>query len=374
MSQLPRTKEEILATGTMDPEMAAALKAKPIPPGSQYTIEFLKEINDAALPYHQNRLRKSRPETITETEHHVQLGGEPGPRTSRVLVCRRSDLAGTSPETRKCPLVVLFFGGGHCVGSPEMELPLARRLALEHDAVVVLPSYRLAPEHKFPASITDSWAVLELLAAEARHATPRVVLPPQCDPAGAGFVVGGTSAGANLAGSLAHLARDRGLAPALTGQMLVAGSYMSPKRVPARFWPRYLSRAQNRDAPLLDWELYQLFQVAFAPDEDDPLWAFFDQHHPDDAAATTDPADPSLRHGHLGLPPAYFQICGLDMSRDDGLIYESVLREECGIKTKTDLYNGFAHCWWTNFPEIPASHKREMDTSRGVGWLLGKNE
>ena len=33
--------------------------------------------------------------------------------------------------------------------------------------------------------------------------------------------------------------------------------------------------------------------------------------------------------GHIGLPRAYFEICGLYPVIDEGLVYEKVLREEC---------------------------------------------
>lgn len=36
-------------------------------------------------------------------------------------------------------------------------------------------------------------------------------------------------------------------------------------------------------------------------------------------------------NGHKHLPPTYFQICGIDPLRDEGLIYERELREECGV-------------------------------------------
>lgn len=47
-----------------------------------------------------------------------------------------------------------------------------------------------------------------------------------------------------------------------------------------------------------------MFRSTYAPDMTSPLYGMFN--------------DPS---GHAGLPRAYFQVCGLDPVRDEGLIY-----------------------------------------------------
>lgn len=53
-----------------------------------------------------------------------------------------------------------------------------------------------------------------------------------------------------------------------------------------------------------------------------------------------DPLDPRysvlLAPSHSGLPPAYIQVSGLDPLRDEGILYEKVLRES-GVKTKLDV-------------------------------------
>lgn len=65
-------------------------------------------------------------------------------------------------------------------------------------------------------------------------------------------------------------------------------------------------------------------------------------------------------------------MCGLAIFRDDGLIYEKVLREEAGVETRMDDYQGLPHSWWSMFPEMEARRRRIDDSMRAVGWLLGR--
>jgi acetyl esterase/lipase len=73
--------------------------------------------------------------------------------------------------------------------------------------------------------------------------------------------------------------------------------------------------------------------------------------------------------GHSGLPPTYLQICGMDPLRDDGLIFEQVLRES-GVQTKIDIYPGLPHGFWVIFPQLLSSKKQVADTMVGAAWLL----
>lgn len=87
--------------------------------------------------------------------------------------------------------MLFFHGGGFIMGSPATRDGLCGRLAAT-GLRVISAGYRLAPEHPFPAAHDDAAAALAwALAAREREAWPGPL------------IVGGDSAGANLAASLA---------------------------------------------------------------------------------------------------------------------------------------------------------------------------
>ncbi len=74
--------------------------------------------------------------------------------------------------------------------------------------------------------------------------------------------------------------------------------------------------------------------------------------------------------GHENLPPSFFQICGQDPLRDEALIFERIMREELGIKTKVEMYSGLPHGFHSVMPQLSSSKKFCEDSVKGVEWLL----
>lgn len=175
--------------------------------------------------------------------------------------------------------------------------------------------------------------------------------------------MGGGSAGGNIAAVLAHLARDNKLNPPLTGQYLCVPAitcFMPAEDMPEQYRGEYLS--QPSVTPCVDPVLQvdsrhpRAMMKIVGADVNNPLFVPF--------LYRTRPG------GHEGLPPAYFQVCGLDPLRDEALIYERILKEETRIKTKLNVYPGLGHYFWTNFPLLDASRQFVEDTVKGVQWLL----
>jgi epsilon-lactone hydrolase len=81
--------------------------------------------------------------------------------------------------------VIHFHGGGYCVGSPRLTRAWAAHLSAQAGCRVLVPEYRLAPEHPYPAALQDARAILREACAES--GSGRVVVSG--DSAGGGLAL-----------------------------------------------------------------------------------------------------------------------------------------------------------------------------------------
>jgi acetyl esterase/lipase len=181
-----------------------------------------------------------------------------------------------SPPAEGSPLLMMLHGGGFCLGGLENEELNCRNFAQQLGCVCVNVDYRLAPEHPFPIPVHDCWDALKWVRM---HLIPQILmlLPSfffsitdcldqvatnaaslKADPA-RGFIVGGVSAGGNLAAVVGLLARDGKLSPPLTGLYLCIPVLLSPEAVPEKYKPLFRSYEQNKDAPILPKSAMDLF-------------------------------------------------------------------------------------------------------------------
>lgn len=205
---------------------------------------------------------------------------------------------------------------------------------------------RLAPEHKFPIGVNDCYDALKWAVsnAEVLKADPR-----------RGLIVGGASAGGNIAAVLALLARDHKLKPPITGQYLCVPALLPDTNVSPEDAHLYESRLKNTHDPVLKGGLKPgSIEPIYQPGINSPLWDPY--NHPS---------------GHRGVAKAFFQVGGLDPLRDEAVMYDRKLRE-AGVLTRFELYAGYGHMFWTNYPELEESSRFVEDTLRGVRWLLEK--
>ncbi|KAK1817225.1 hypothetical protein LTR12_008415 [Friedmanniomyces endolithicus] len=245
---------------------------------------------------------------VKESDHQVEM------RDGHKITCRTYHPE--SPSSGGSPLFVMYHGGGWCIGGLENEELLCRLMTSKLGMTCVNVDYRLAPEHKFP----------------------------------------GTSAGGNMGAAIAHMWRDAGDKPALTGCHLMIPAICYGAYLPEKYRAECKSFEQNKNAPILSAKACDLFTDNYIPkmeDRKNPLFS------------------PLLvPTGQKGLPASYFQICGMDPLRDEALVYERILREDEGIRTKVDMYPGVPHGFWSIAPKLKVSEKFVQDSVKGAEWLL----
>ncbi|KAJ4190476.1 hypothetical protein NW767_011302 [Fusarium falciforme] len=169
-----------------------------------------------------------------------------------------------------------------------------------------------------------------------------------------GFFIGGTSAGANLAAVAVQQWVTQKLSPPILGVWLNIPMIFDAAIVPEEHKALWFSRKQNVDAMVINAKSREYVYRVYRPDIRSPDFSPFNSPNP-----------------HTGLPPVYIQVCGQDPLRDDGLVYERVLREH-GVKTRLDAYPGVPHGAANLFPTLTSSKKHQVDVLQGFSWLFGK--
>ena len=217
---------------------------------------------------------------------------------------------GTEPDM-PLPALLFFHSGGWVSGDLETHDIACRSIANAARCVVVAVDYALAPESPFPAAVEDS------IAAYARVAEGDL---PGIDPAR--IVVGGDSAGANIAAVLALVLRDAGESQPC-GQILLYPATTFAEQTPSRM---AFENGPTLNGPALRW-----FAAQYLP-------------RPDDAQDWR--ASPLLAPSHAGLPPAFVTTCGHDPLRDEGLAYAERLRA-AGVAVESRHFPGQIHGFLT---------------------------
>ncbi len=220
---------------------------------------------------------------------------------------------------RPLPVLVYFFGGGWVLGSLDAVDSVCRRLANETPCAVVSVSYRLAPEHPFPAGLEDCYAATCWVA---EHGAELGLDPDR-------LAVGGTSAGGNLAAAVALLARERE-GPRLALQVLV--------------YPPLDHRAELLPVP-------EPLEPFFG--SRDVAWCW--SHYLADVEDGDNPLASPLRAENLrGLPPALVITAGLDPLRDQGELYAARL-VEAGVPAEVVRFDGLLHGFFSRADRFDAA-------------------
>lgn len=201
--------------------------------------------------------------------------------------------------------LVYFHGGGWITGDLGYSDELLRFLARDTGLTVVSVDYRLAPEHPYPTPLEDAYTALlwaaDTVAGKDGH-----------------LVIGGDSAGGNLAAACAIRARNED-GPALALQVLLY--------------------------PVLDHDFtqlsYDLCATSFPLGRAD-LEHCWDQYLAEVGARNSSLASPAREGDLVGLPEALVVVAGHDPLHDEGAAYAARLHE-AGIAVRLEEYPELCH-------------------------------
>jgi acetyl esterase len=242
------------------------------------------------------------PEMARVEDHRIPVG-HGVTIAARVLV----------PEGTPRGVFIYYHGGGWVIGGDIDEYDtLGRKLAASTSCAVVLVDYRLAPEHRYPIAVDDSYAALEWVGARLTEIAG----------ANVPIIVGGDSAGGNLAAIMAQRSRDRG-GPPIAFQALV--------------YP-----VTNAD---LDNSSYTNEENQLLLSRESMVW-FWDHYLPDVDRRSESDASPLQAADLSGLPPAIVITAEYDVLRDEGEAYADRLAG-AGVPVDRHRHPGQMHGFFT---------------------------
>ena len=221
---------------------------------------------------------------------------------------------------KKNPLIIYFHGGGFVMGDLESHDLVCRHLCKETDATIIAVDYKLAPENKFPASITDAKdAIAEIIkdADNLQIDKEKVIL---C----------GDSAGGALAAVGTIMSRDK-IVPKIHGQILV--------------YP-WVDLTMCRKSMDIDIEGMILNKDTIK---------YFADHYLNSYEEQVDwRASPILTPDLSNLPPTYIFGAGLDPLVDEGDAYKRRLLS-FGNEVHYRLFPGQMHAFLSNSVQLPTA-------------------
>lgn len=229
------------------------------------------------------------------------VAGENGPIPLRIY----------RPTAPTRAVLIHFHGGGWALGNLDVVDHTVRYFCEKLPAIVVSCTYRLAPEHRFPAAFDDALAAAKWVLRSVAE------LGGDDDQ----VMIAGDSAGGNLAAAVTlALRNDSAGLPPLAGQLLLYPAL--DLRLEASSLP---SRLADRD-PALRADIYTEMVSTYV-----------------DPAQADDPrVSPLAAHDLIGLPPTLTVVLDVDPLRDEGIAYAERLKE-AGVKSELLQYDHLTH-------------------------------
>jgi acetyl esterase/lipase len=227
------------------------------------------------------------------------------------------------PERAQTGTLLYLHGGAWCLHLPRIYARFATVLSDLTGMRVLLPDYRLAPEHKFPAGVDDCFAVYRWLLDQGHRERP--------------FALAGDSAGGSLSLVTMMRARDA-LLPLPDCAVLLSPSTDITLTGPS--W-QYNSQVD----PMFSLEAGPLLADIYCPGQDHG-----------------NPQLSPLFGNWNGLPPLLFHAGSTEMLLDDSVRAQD-RAVQAGVAAEIEVYYALPHVWhmMSLLPEARVATQRVTD-------------
>jgi acetyl esterase/lipase len=222
---------------------------------------------------------------------------------------------GANPDLR----LLYLHGGGFVSGSGGFYLTLAAHLSAAAKCAVLLPDYRLAPEHRFPAGLDDCVRAHQWMTANG---------PSGAAPCRATFVAGDSAGGSLTLATLLAL-RDRRLP-------LPAGAIALSPTTDLTLASESLRTVTD---PIISARTMPVFRDLYL--------------------GTTDPRNPlasPVFGDYRGTAPLLIQVGEHEMLRDDSIRVAKKAHAD-GIPVKLEVWPGMFHVFQSHEPLLPEARE-----------------
>lgn len=226
-------------------------------------------------------------------------------------------------EKGKRPAILYMHGGGFIFGIRPMMIDNATYYSDTLNAYIFLPTYKLMPDYSYPTQLNECIEVYKYIYENADK------LNVDKD----NIIVYGESAGGALATLLCQKLKDE--------------KYPLPKAQALAYPPtdyknNYESTETYQNAAWSKSANIHLLKMYFKDIKD---W-------------DADYVAPLNKKNLKGLPTAYVEVCGMDILKDEGILYAKKL-EEAGVKVTLNIVEGAYHLYDKNFDNPFV--KRQLD-------------
>ena len=324
---------------------------KTLPP---FTIDINADPKALKAAFNSEREKRSAA-AMVELRPHIQTHDYSIPTWDGSTIEARTYRSVKTEKSAKLPVFVYFHGGGFIFGTLSGDDATCSQIAIKTSVMVLNVNYRHTPEHTFPTAWYDSQDAIAWLHKNIN----------EVGGDGAQVVVGGISAGGQLAASLTleqHLGKSQVLkdVPKIAGQILITPCLASPSTYdqgPGKLL-KVSSYVENEFAPIMPKTFVEFFVALLKADGID-----LKDTKVNIVNATADEVK--------GLPPTVFGIAGLDPMRDEALLYSKLL-SEANVPTETTLFKGVPHGHRRFGKALRASEHLDQCIEQGILWTLSK--